>query len=130
MKSKHLCAKCGEEEVLRRGHQCGNCATEEVDINEQIREDAKHREVWQQLMDYCAQGANGLQLTGDQTRRTATIDITNANKQAMMELDCMTSIVRLRSLLARHKFGVPWDFSDFAHWFLDAFRLPIIQYKY
>ena len=50
-----------------------------------------------------------------------------ANPQAVRELDTLARIVRLRALISRAEFGNPWNFAAFAHWFLDAFYLPIAK---
>jgi len=113
------------------------------DTNMGQMQDVDRRQVWQDLIAYTVQAAKEGSLYGSKSQRKSEYDMRMSsnsntfhdqtlndaanvqNPEAVAELDCLTRIVRLRALLSRTDFGHPWDFSDFAHWFLDAFYLPI-----
>eukprot|EP00658_Telonema_sp_P-2_P068586 TRINITY_DN5750_c0_g7_i2.p1 TRINITY_DN5750_c0_g7~~TRINITY_DN5750_c0_g7_i2.p1 ORF type:complete len:1729 (-),score=407.69 TRINITY_DN5750_c0_g7_i2:274-5460(-) len=51
----------------------------------------------------------------------------NRISAAVDMLDRLARVVRLRALLSRTNFGTAWNFVDFAHWFTEAFVVPIAK---
>ena len=127
-----------------------------IDANMGQVQDAKSADTWQQLIAYTIQAAKQNELYGDRAENKIYFHNTQnpadsnyfdhhqgleggvENPQVVKELDCLARIVRLRALLSIHcekfnertgqkEFNEPWDFTAFAHWFLDAFYLPITK---
>eukprot|EP00656_Telonema_subtile_P000866 TRINITY_DN1040_c0_g7_i1.p1 TRINITY_DN1040_c0_g7~~TRINITY_DN1040_c0_g7_i1.p1 ORF type:complete len:2218 (+),score=543.13 TRINITY_DN1040_c0_g7_i1:82-6735(+) len=120
-------------------------ASVDNDTNVGEEEDAERDETWQQIVTYATQAA--MQDWWDQDKlygikeedppppkyRTydALLDedfpreLRTRINTAVILLDRLCRLVRLRALLSRTNFGIPWNFVDFAHWFVEAFFTPI-----